>query len=150
MPIRPEYRRYYHSDEWTAARATVLKRSQGCCERCGRPNGSWLLSKGLVWLCPTWRRWRAPASILVDLRDPLERGSFVLAPCGRVDIVETQLGCAHIDNDPGNNDLANLAAWCRTCHLYGDREFHRRSRQIRKDMERPLFALQIPQIEPFG
>lgn len=141
MPIRKEYRHYYQTEEWRSARELVLERAQFCCERCGRPQGAEVLSFGSIWFCPVWKRWRSPASILVDLRDPLERGNFVLPPaCAKVYIVEVQLGVAHINHDPSDLDLRNLAAWCRTCHLLFDRDKHRETRETRKDSGRPLLA----------
>jgi 5-methylcytosine-specific restriction endonuclease McrA len=57
-----------------------------------------------------------------------------------VSIVEVQLGVAHIDHNPANLYLSNLAALCRTCHLLHDRDKHRETREYRKDGERPLLA----------
>jgi len=40
------------------------------------------------------------------------------------------LATAHLDQDPGNNALRNLAALCQRCHLAHDRPAHRRQRWI--------------------
>jgi 5-methylcytosine-specific restriction endonuclease McrA len=140
VPIRREYRHLYHSPEWIRIRTEVLERAQHCCERCGRPSGLWVLSQGLRWFCSTSRRWRAPGQILIDLRPPLERGAIVPRPCGELYLVETQLSCAHINHVPGDDREENLAGWCRSCHLWHDRNEHKHSREVRKDLARPLFG----------
>ena len=38
-------------------------------------------------------------------------------------------GC-HLDHDPTNSELENLAAWCQRCHLLHDRPEHRRRAAI--------------------
>jgi len=38
------------------------------------------------------------------------------------------LATAHLDHDPANNELRNLAALCQRCHLAHDRAEHRRRR----------------------
>ena len=40
------------------------------------------------------------------------------------------LATAHLDQDPGNNALRNLAALCQRCELAHDRPAHRRQRWI--------------------
>lgn len=40
------------------------------------------------------------------------------------DAVLIQLGVAHLDQNPANNDPANLKVLCRGCHLRYDAPFH--------------------------
>jgi len=40
------------------------------------------------------------------------------------------LATVHLDQDPGNNALRNLAALCQRCQLAHDRPAHRRQRWI--------------------
>jgi hypothetical protein len=43
-------------------------------------------------------------------------------PAGR--FVTTILSCAHLDQNPANNDPSNLASLCPRCHLRHDRRQH--------------------------
>ena len=82
----------------------------------------------------------------------LERARFRCEACGQKQgkrywnlktsrWVIVQLGVAHLDNDPRNNDAdTNLKALCRKCHLKADAAFHKRTRQARRDRARPLLA----------
>lgn len=94
MPIHPDARRYYGHHWRTVVRPSVLARSGGVCERCGR--------------CPR------------------------------------RLEIAHLDQDPSNFDLANLASLCHPCHARHDykawAEKARTTRARRKDRARPLLG----------
>jgi hypothetical protein len=52
--------------------------------------------------------------------------------------VRVQIGVAHVNGVAGDDRAANLAAWCRWCHLLNDREQHHQTRANRKDAARPL------------
>lgn len=61
-----------------------------------------------------------------------------------------QLGCAHLDQDPGNNRFHNLRCLCRACHLAYDRRYNigkaiitRRYGKDRRQLRLP-FQLNIP------
>ena len=58
--------------------------------------------------------------------------------CGR----PWRLEIAHLDGDPANNDPANLATLCRTCHRAHDYPLWaarcRNTRGAKKDAARPL------------
>lgn len=43
----------------------------------------------------------------------LERDSWRCTKCGRPGRLEVH----HADHDPSNNDVGNLTALCRTCHI---------------------------------
>ena len=46
------------------------------------------------------------------------------------------LTVAHLDHQPGNDDMGNLRAWCQRCHLTYDAQHHaqnaRRTRRNRR------------------
>lgn len=42
MPIRPELRHLYRGPGWQAVRARILARAGNQCERCGKPNGTFV------------------------------------------------------------------------------------------------------------
>lgn len=46
------------------------------------------------------------------------------------------LTVAHIDHDKANNDEANLAALCQSCHLGHDRKYHENNRRYGRNWKR--------------
>jgi hypothetical protein len=53
------------------------------------------------------------------------------------------LASAHLNHDPGDNRLRNLAALCQACHMRHDAGEHRRRRlrnRFRSSAIRDLFA----------
>ncbi|MBE9157683.1 hypothetical protein IQ265_12725 [Nodosilinea sp. LEGE 06152] len=107
MPIIRE--RY--SDDWPQ-RARVLKDAAGwtcqqCDRPCRRPEESWAeLEQRAIAL--GWG---------LELHRP---GRFVLTT-------------AHIDQNPANNDPANLAALCSSCHLRHDTPHRTGNRQRKRE-----------------
>lgn len=126
MPVRPENRHHYKGEPWRAARAAVLARAGDACEcagecagrgecpkvhdggRCGAPNGAEIM------------RVRAEPERYV-LGGYEHRGT-PLMPSVRV-----VLTIAHLDHNPGVNDLDRLRAFCQLCHLRYDRHEHGRN-----------------------
>ena len=96
-------------------------RAKGRCEGCGRPHGKLVL-------CVSDGRWfdRQDGS----WRD--ERGRRITRPRKpyRLRWTIVRLAACHLDHDPTNSDLENLAAWCQRCHLLHDRPEHRRRAAI--------------------
>ena len=91
----------------------------------------------------TWDgRWRAPGSLLVDLRPPRERGVFCEWPEDPKLIYEVRvvLTIAHLNHRPGDDRDENLAAWCQYDHLLYDVPHHAVTRAAHKDERRPLLA----------
>lgn len=119
MPIRPEHRWLYPID-WRELSALVrLGRAGGRCERCGRPH----LQR--VWRIGDGRWWDADARAWRD-----GRGRVVVSDTReRPRLTRVVLACAHLDHDPTNNRLRNLAALCQRCHLAHDRTEHVRRRR---------------------
>ncbi len=57
------------------------------------------------------------------------------------------LDVAHLDQDPANSDVTNLAALCRKCHRTHDyaswAKRCRETRSKRKDFDRPLLVCDV-------
>lgn len=54
--------------------------------------------------------------------------------------IKVQCGCAHWNNQAGDDRPENLGWLCRRCHLHHDKLFHKLTRANRKDLARPLIA----------
>ena len=129
MPISPELQHLYETEEWFTAKGLVRMRSGGCCEWCSRPNRRWILTADDEtgrWYDPTKWTWVSPFRDWLAPPAPLpETGVFVLV----------QLSVAHLDHDPTNNNLSNLAHLCRRCHLIHDMRHHLATARRRRDEE---------------
>ncbi len=71
-----------------------------------------------------------------DGKGPTPHG-FPKECCRWVGIILT---CAHLNNVAGDDRDDNLKLLCQWCHLNRDAPFHKRTRSIRKDRERPLLT----------
>jgi len=120
MPIHPDFRHLYPPDWRALANRIKFERAGGRCERCGRPHGARVLVVGAGgWLDPqTGARFdERGRSLGVCRREDWPAGRFVT----------TILTCVHLDQNPANNDPANLASLCPRCHLRHDRQQHLQS-----------------------
>jgi 5-methylcytosine-specific restriction endonuclease McrA len=127
MLIKVENRHLYPggspvSKEWKAIRKTILERAGHRCERCNAPDREYvdrpydretymLAGSGAVFCATTGE----PLGWILD--DQYSGGH-------RVKIVLT---IAHLDQDPRNNDPANLQALCQRCHNLHDAPHRRRN-----------------------
>jgi 5-methylcytosine-specific restriction endonuclease McrA len=153
MPIRPELRPLYRTKAFLDARCAVLERAGNRCERCAKPQDEVLVIRdgsGYWWgertgqdlldllqradceeedrLEPDWlttvsrgarRSWVQPGD-----RGPVfecQIQEFVKPPV----LIKSVIGIAHLDHNPTNNSLANLAALCAHCHFKQDAGQHR-------------------------
>jgi hypothetical protein len=57
-------------------------------------------------------------------------GFVGIDPPSQVRITRVVLASAHLNHDPGDNRLRNLAALCQRCHMRHDASEHRRRRWI--------------------
>ena len=145
MPIAPEHRWLYPID-WRELSALIrFGRAKGCCERCRRPHRRDVLHLGDgLWWDETAARWRDGNGRRVPrLASPVEMaraqpglaGINPPAPCRSTHVV---LATAHLNHDPGDNRLRNLAALCQRCHMRHDAREHRRRRWLNAYRRRAL------------
>lgn len=131
MPIRPEHLFLYPIDWLQLSRVVRFGRAQGRCEHCARPHGErvfrmrdgrWWDNQRRYWRDKNGRRARRPEGNVLAL------GSWT----------RVVLACAHLNHDPTNNRLHNLAALCQRCHMIYDAPEHRRRRWINAHHRRAL------------
>jgi hypothetical protein len=153
MPIKPENRHYYQAPAYIAAREEARRRSGDTCERCGAPNGKTVLRAFAYW---------TPASLeatVFYLRGTIAGKEITVLPWQYGPTPRPahfprhegmkwqyiQCGASHQDQNPANNDPANVLWLCRACHLRHDARFHapkaRETRQGNKDQARPLLQM---------
>lgn len=133
MPIKPENRRRY-PPEWPEIRDRVLRRAKYRCEwpGCGATHhavGEWVSKP---------RGWTFSPIVLGDGRGDWKAGAGRL-PYSEAKVVAEQfnlrrrddgkwivivLTVAHLDHQPENCGMSNLAAWCQRHHLAYDQEHH--------------------------
>lgn len=135
MPIRREFRHFYSGAAWTATRARILKRAKNCCEQCGKPNKTAILTGSggycyMVWALCTDGPWR-------DREGKRVRRIQLSFP---VRLIVVVLTIAHLNHTPGDDRDENLKALCQWCHLNYDKIHHHETRAARKDAARPLLA----------
>jgi len=104
------------------------------CQECGAPHGELV-----CWDVSQTGRW-----LLVEGLD-LES----LAPNWKRPPVRVQLGVAHLDQNPGNNDSSNLKVLCRGCHLRYDAPYHSVKAQKTKHELKREAILAAGQLELF-
>ena len=123
MPIRRELRPLYPPHWRELSRRVRFERARGVCQRCGRQHGAAIrcLPDGR-WFDPdlrTWRNRRGRPARWPDLEEMTYQR-----------ITRVVLAAAHVDHDPSNNRLSNLASFCQRCHLLHDRAWHLLQRWI--------------------
>ncbi len=119
MPIAREHRWLYPID-WRELSALIrFGRAEGRCEHCGRPHGCDIVHLGNgVWWDDEAGRWRDGQGRRVGgLRSPAnmisaQPGVTGIAPPLPFRITRTILASAHLNHDPSDNRLRNLAALC--------------------------------------
>lgn len=125
MPIRPQHRWLYPIDWPQLTDLIRFKRAAGRCEQCHRPHGRTVTHLGDGrWWCEETSRWKDGRGRLLRLRTPP-----ALLP-EQTKTTRVVLATAHLDNNPGNNEAANLRALCQRCHMIHDRPEHLRRRRL--------------------
>lgn len=122
----PMNRKLYPAN-WEEMSARLKAEVGNQCEQCGAPNGRWIQRK----------RDNPMDFAVVDSDDPDDGTVSVVQNEEWEDrIVFVQLGVAHLDQNPANNERSNLRVLCRRCHLVYDNPFHqvkaRRTRLMKK------------------
>jgi hypothetical protein len=131
MPIRPEHIYLYPIDWPQLSHFVRFVRAGGRCEHCRRPHGRrifhlgdgrWWDSNARHWRNGQGRRVRRPTE------DILARGLWT----------PVVLACAHLNHDPSDSGLQQLAALCQRCHMIHDGPEHRRRRWMNAHYRRAL------------
>jgi hypothetical protein len=149
MPIAPELIHFYRTPSWFEARQLVMERAEERCEWCNRPRKQWVLvardgtgrwfdSELKRWMWPSCRVLSADLGISIsDANDILaaRASRSMIAEPSLQQVILSVLTTAHLDHDPGNNELSNLAALCQRCHLVYDRSHHYQTWRLRRDLE---------------
>lgn len=100
-----------YPDNWDAIAKGIKDMAGWCCEHCGRP-------------C------RVPGDDELEFAEHIDEsgwGSYYDAP-GRF-----VLTTAHLDQDPGNNAISNLAALCAPCHLRHDAPYREANSMAKRE-----------------
>jgi len=140
MPIRPELRHLYSGPNWRAVRTRILVRAGHRCEQCRKPDGQ------IVWVVPGcgdqyWSPRLRPvlAQYWISCRSGLHQDTRVFpSDFSRARRLRVILTIAHLNHNPRDNRDENLKALCQWCHLNHDKDHHKRTRERRKDLTRPL------------
>jgi len=103
MPIRPENKDRYPKD-WPAISLRIRERAGNRCEKCGVPNGEFIVRHD----DGTW-----------EITDMIFAGTKIV------------LTVAHLDHTPEHCDDENLRAWCQRCHNRYDEPERRRGIRAR-------------------
>jgi hypothetical protein len=127
MPI--DYSRY--PKDWkTVIRPRILERARNCCEDCGLPNHSIVLSRSRTLLCDP-QPYREAQQALGFYHEPDDKAIVIV------------LTIAHLDHDISNNADTNLRALCQRCHLTHDTEHHAQNARQTRDQKTGQLALLI-------
>jgi hypothetical protein len=124
VPIR-RHRRFFYPIDWVQPSQMIrFRRAKGRCESCWRPHGQIVPHLG------DGRWWDEDASAWRSGRGRILRGLPPLAADSAFQQTKVVLACAHLDHDPGNNEMSNLKALCQRCHMLHDKPEHLRQRRI--------------------
>ena len=146
MPIAPELRQFYRTPQWFEARGKVKARAKGKCEWCGKPKGNVrvALDQPGRWYDEQDEQWVRPPSMARALeRMMIDPFQFEMERPRAAYTVRCVLTTAHLDRNPGNDALDNLAALCQRCHLVYDAAQHRQNARLRRDRETGQLRLEL-------
>lgn len=108
-------------------------RCQECDRPCRPPNMSWFdFQEAIETQESGWSD---------DLFEEVEDEEFGLVSAPR--FTRFVLTVAHLDQDPGNNDPANLKALCSVCHLRHDAPYREANRRAKLERRGQLNLLEV-------
>lgn len=117
--------------------AAQMKAAAGYkCQECGAEAGSWVCFH------------RTDKKRFVGIDDEAEL--YFHGEEYEDDAVLIQLGVAHLDQNPANNDPSNLKVLCRGCHLRYDAPFHAVKAAKTKQRSKTEAGLEAGQLLMFG
>lgn len=130
--------RKLYPDNWKEIAAERKAAAGYECEECGAPAGAWVrhyLSDRAKWEVTFVDSSGNDLKIWWNNEDQLLDKPVLV-----------QLGVAHLDQNPANNDPTNLKVLCRGCHLRYDAPFHAvkaRKTKLKKKHQSILMAGQL-------
>ena len=118
-----------YPENWSSRAIKIKEEAAWCCQDCGKP-------------C------RKPGEAVTAFEKRLDSRwlsdlvSFI-SELGQVEVALYRpkrflLTVAHLDQDPGNNEPANLKALCAPCHLRHDRRFQAFNRRTKLERQGQL------------
>lgn len=134
MPIAREHRWLYPIDWRELSNLVRFTRAKGRCEHCQRPhghdvlhlgNGTWWDEDAVIWRDGKGRGLRLPTPSELVQAQP---GLVGIDPPAWLRLTHVVLASAHLNHNPSDNRLRNLAALCQRCHMMHDAPEHRRRR----------------------
>jgi hypothetical protein len=141
VPIRRHHRFFYPIDWVQLSNMIRFRRAKGRCEACGRPHGDTVAHLG------DGRWWDSEAGLWRSGKGRVVRNLPPLSLDTAVKRTKVVLACAHLDHDPGNNEMSNLKALCQRCHMLHDKPEHLRQRRITYSKRKALGDLFLGRYE---
>lgn len=113
------FNRALYPENWEEISAAIRERAGNKCETCGVPNHA----VGARDRLGAWHDQKFIDSMRSesDLRLFKHKAPF---------LIKIVLTVGHLDQNPGNNDPANLRCMCQRCHLNFDRSFNLKKRRV--------------------
>jgi hypothetical protein len=124
VPIKPENRDRYPPN-WKEIRAAILLRANNLCEKCGAPNGAYVV-RGNGKDDGTFQLLEGDGEVY-DEDDGRYLGRCKASEYSVSRAVKIVLTIAHLDHMPENCDPSNLLALCQLHHLRYDADHHRQT-----------------------
>jgi len=150
MPIKPENKNLY-PENWPEIRANVLKRDHGKCRGCGLRNhsvgnrdedGHFLGTGGNIYHDLAGDGLSYPSLEPLSYSEARELAGFLNEnDDDGYHYIVIVLTVAHLDHDPTNNEMSNLASLCQRCHNRYDR--NHRSETIRRNKLKGQLQLKL-------
>lgn len=121
MPIR----RHLYPENWPEISLQVREKAGWCCEWCQAKNKT-VIQRKPVRTMPDW----VEVLFVHETTGAYESTEKMIWKRLKFHgLTRIVLTTAHLDRDPSNNDLDNLAALCQRCHLRYDVYQHLRARK---------------------
>ena len=120
MPV--DYSKY--SPDWKLRSRFIRHyRARNKCERCGAPNGQWIL-RGEWQGGPAWQNDDGQIYCAETGRYMGDNYVGEICTSEKTKAIRVVLTVAHLDHNVKNNSFFNLAALCQRCHLRHDAALH--------------------------
>ena len=135
-----DYKKY--PKNWkTEIRPLILARANNCCEFCKAKNKE-LYIRGIYDGCECYQDMDGNIYASTDGMKIGENYIGEVANHTKKDTsVVIVLTIAHLDHDVTNNEFSNLKALCQKCHLYLDRDLHKKNSKETRNKKKGIIEL---------